>query len=80
MTEESSTATIFVYLPDEAVDVWRPVQARHLNGDCYQITSANHAVEIERWQFNTGDIVRCRLQALHGGETLVAYELVPRSV
>lgn len=68
------TATIHVYLLDEGIDVWRPVQAHHLGGDRYQITSVNAAPDDEHWQFSTGDIVRCSKRALSGGPALVAIE------
>src|SRR5208282_4572064 len=29
--------SIYVYLPDEAVDVWAPVDAEHVCDDCYRI-------------------------------------------
>ena len=32
-----ATRTIYVYLPDEAVDVWRPVEAGELNSGLYRI-------------------------------------------
>ena len=77
--EGNELDTIYVYLPDESVDVWRPVQARNLGGDRYEIVSKSANSEIERWEFNAGDVVRCRLQQLSNGEAVVAYELVSRS-
>ena len=76
---EAPTTTIYVYLPDEAVEVWRPIQARHLGADRYQIVSVNNASAIERLEFNSGDTVRCELRLLSGGEALVAYERIQQS-
>ena len=71
-----SPVTIYVYLLDEGVDVWRPVEAAHLGDDRYRITSVNVDPSDEHWQFSTGDIVRCSSQALSGGPALVAHERV----
>ena len=71
-----SLVTIYVYLLDEGVDVWRPVEAVHLGADRYRITSVNVDRSDEHWQFSTGDIVRCSRQVLSGGPALVAHERV----
>ncbi len=52
--------TIYVYLPDEQVDVWRPVQAQPLGKGLYRILSINPDPEGEKWQFGTGEVVRVR--------------------
>jgi hypothetical protein len=72
-----SIETIYVYLPEEAVDVWRPVAAEHLEGDVYRIVDGPPSDEV--WQFNQGDIVRCRARRLSGDggrltDCLVAFE------
>ena len=64
--------TIYVYLLDEGTDVWRPVEAEQIAGDRYRITGTNLDPDDERWQFQTGDIVRCERRKLSGGECLVA--------
>ncbi len=67
-------AQIYVALLGEGVDVWRPVQAIHERGDLYRIISPNPDAEDERWQFSSGDVVRCERRAFSsGGEGLVAY-------
>jgi hypothetical protein len=76
----TGNVTVYVYLLDEGVDVWRPVQAKHLADDEYEIMSVNPDPDDENWQFHSGDCVRCKLKRLHDGERLVAYELVQRSV
>ena len=67
---EAESCTIHVYLFDEGVDVWRPVEAERLGGDLYRITS--EVQYEERWEFTTGEIVRCISKVLSGGECLVA--------
>jgi hypothetical protein len=77
MSEE--LATIYVFLFDEGTQVWRPVQARHLGEDRYRLVTVNSNPEDEKWEFTTGDVVRCKTRRLSGGECLVAYELVQGS-
>ena len=68
---------IYVYLPDEAVDVWRPVEAERVDEDSYRIVSENPDPDDERWEFSTGEIVRCVPKVFSGGERgLVAVERV----
>ncbi len=76
---QAALETIYMFLLDEGVDVWRPVQARHLGTDQYEIVSTNPSDSTEQWEFTTGDVVRCKLRRLSDGEELVAYELVQRS-
>ncbi len=62
--------TIYMYLPDEAVDVWRPVQAEDLgNGFCRVLGTIP---EGEKWEFQPGSIVRVELKRLSDGDELVA--------
>jgi hypothetical protein len=56
--------TIYIYLLDEGVDVWRPVEAMHIKDDLYRITSINPDDENEKWQFSTGDLVQCEMKIL----------------
>ena len=71
--------TIYLYLPEEAVDCWRPCQAEHLGDDRYRIL--DDAPDDEVWEFKKGDIVRCRMTKLISVTTpddcLVAFELAP---
>lgn len=55
---------IYVSLLDEAIDVWRPVQAEHLRGDVYRIIEQPYDRELEHWQFEPGEIVVCKNIAL----------------
>jgi len=74
---QSQIVQIYVYLPDEAVDVWRPVDAEPVDEQAYRIVSTNPEPEDERWEFSTGEVVRCVLKVFSGGERgLVAVERV----
>jgi len=73
----TAKSTIYIPLLDEAVDVWRPVEALHEEDDVYTIVSTNPYPEDEHWQFTTGQSVRCRQMTLEDGKTgLVAHEEV----
>ena len=68
---------IHVELLDEGVRCWRPVEAEKLSEDTYRITEK--APEDEVWEFNAGDVVRCRAEVMAGdhgthGPVLVASE------
>jgi len=64
------TETIYMYLPDEAVDVWRPVQAEKLGPDLYRVLGPVPAEEV--WQFSPGSIVRLQMKRLEDGDHPVA--------
>jgi hypothetical protein len=70
--------TIYVYLPQEQVDVWAPVDAEHLHDDIYRVVDCRG--EDEEVQFGKGTIVRCRWEKKTRGtelvNSLVAYESV----
>lgn len=73
------TVTKIIYIPllDEAVDVWRPVEASHKGADIYTIIGTNPIPSGERWQFNTGESVRCRQKTFADGKAgLEAYEKI----
>lgn len=70
----SENEEIFVRLLDEAVEVWRPVQARNLGSDRYLILEQPYNREIERWEFEPGDKVSCAMVPAEGGEILAAVE------
>ena len=73
-------ATIYVYLPEERVDVWAPVNAEQVAGDVYRIIGKIVVQDNNIYEFNKGDLVRCRTQTLVEGitphEQLVAFERV----
>ncbi len=70
---------IYVDLPDEAVAVWCPVEAVHVEGDVYEIVEVNADPVDTRWAFSTGAKVRCRSTLTRDGKEiiLVAFEEVP---
>lgn len=63
--------TIYVALTDEAVDVWRPVEAISEGGAVYRITD-EPAPPNETWEFPPGSRVRCERRDLGEGPALVA--------
>jgi hypothetical protein len=53
------TQTIYMYRPDEAVDVWRPVQAESLGDGHYRVLGP--VPEDEIWAITPGLIVRAQI-------------------
>jgi hypothetical protein len=53
------TTTIYVKLVDEDVPCWRPVQAVEAESGCFRIVDANRRPDVERWEFNVDQVVRC---------------------
>ncbi len=73
--------TIYVYLLEEGVDCWRPIDAIKRGDNLYEIVSENPDPEDEKWEFSTGDLVRCREQLFCGGRKhLVPFERVERAM
>lgn len=68
---------IFVNLVGEGLNVLRRVRAEHLGRDFYRIV--DEMPEGENWQFQPGQIVRCRKTKLSSGKALVAFEEAPRA-
>jgi hypothetical protein len=73
----TKTETIYVWLPEEGADVWRPVTAQPVRDDLYRLIDAPPEGEV--WEFKQSDTVRCRCRQLSGenGKTtdyLVAVE------
>ena len=62
-----ATRTVYVYLPDEAVDVWRPVEAEELDSGLHRILGP--VPEEEIWQFPPGSVVRVEMKTLAHGVT-----------
>lgn len=69
------TDEIFVSLLDEAVDVWRPVRAKHLQGSVYRILEQPYDRNVEVWRFGPGDKVVCELIDSSDGRILAATRL-----
>ena len=69
---EEKLETIYVYLPDEGVDVWRPVLAVRFGGSVFRIAGQQYDRSVERWEFEPGEVVCCELTQLSEGMCLVA--------
>jgi len=68
--------TIYVRLLDEGTDVFRPVSAKSLGGDMYElITPHDYDPEDEQWEFKPGSRVRAMVRQGNDGEYLVAAAL-----
>lgn len=73
--------TIYVYVKNENVDVWRPVQAELVDDKAYRIVSVNTDPEDEEWEFDTGELVHCEQRVFPDGEAgLVAVERVSAAI
>lgn len=64
------TETIYMYLLDEGVDVWRPVQAEKFGPELYRVLGP--VPEEEVWQFPPGSIVRVQIKRLENSDYPVA--------
>jgi hypothetical protein len=53
---DMTIVTIHIYLPEEAVDCWYPVQAEHLGDDRYRILEEPENDPV--LEFHRGEIVR----------------------
>ena len=60
-------ATIYMPLPNEGVDVWRPVEATHIAADTYRVEG--NVPDDEEWAFAPGTVVRCAHRTFSGDET-----------
>jgi hypothetical protein len=68
----SDRIQIYLALLDEGVDVWRPVQAEHLEANMYRVLEQPYDRTIECWQFDPGDVVLCEMVESSGGRILAA--------
>jgi hypothetical protein len=75
----NDTVQIYVSLLDEAVDVWRPVLAAHIDGSVYRIVAQPYDRSIESWEFEPGDTVLCETIKLENEFVLAAVRLIPSS-
>jgi hypothetical protein len=71
----SGTATIYVSLLDEGVEVRRPVQADLISGDVFRIVDQPYDRDVERWEFEPGDHVICTPVDTVQGPVLAAVRL-----
>ncbi len=70
----AQTETIYVWLPEEGVDVFRPVTAQPVHDDLYRLIDAPPEGEV--WEFQQGDTVRCRRRQLSSEEGKIIDYLV----
>ena len=61
-----------MFMPEEGVDVWRPVEAQIVGPGLYRIVTPNPDPDDEVWQFKCGDVVRCETRVLDEVHRLVA--------
>lgn len=72
----SDATNIFVNLLNEQVDVRRPVQAERVREDIYRIVvDQPYDRNVERWEFEPGDVVVCETMDSSDGDILVASRL-----
>lgn len=72
-----NTATVYVRLLNEGTDVFRPTLADLTLDGLYMLRATeDYDSEDEQWEFLPGQVVRCKVMALHGGNRLVAVEVV----
>ncbi len=70
-------AAIYVNLVGEGLNLLRSVRAEHVGGDYYRIIEDVPAGET--WEYQTGQVVRCKKRNLSSGKALVAMEEAPRA-
>ena len=71
----TNMATIYMPLLNEGTDVWRPVEATHLEADSFRVEGP--VPEDEEWMFAPGSLVRCELRTLSPpGDYLVAVQAI----
>jgi len=64
---------VYIYLLDEGVECWRPVEAIHHSGNVYKIVGTRP--DDESWPFFENDCVHCKRHTFQNGETaFVAYK------
>ncbi len=71
--EKANEMTIYIPLLNENINVWRPVLAKEVSSNVFEIVSVNNHSD-EEWQFNHGERVKCTYQELNEGKCLVATE------
>jgi hypothetical protein len=68
---------IYVYLLDEGTDVLRPIEAEYVQEKIYKIIFKNDSKKNEKWEFSTGDYVRCEEKIFQENQKgLVAVEKI----
>lgn len=65
--EVREIATVYVALLNEAVDTWRPVQARPVGQHLFRLVGVDADISDESWQFPAGAVVKCVPKAFGDG-------------
>jgi hypothetical protein len=62
--------TVYVFLADEAVDVWRPVLSQHVSGDIYILGEVEGVAvpDDEGWEFPPGTRVKVATRVFSDGQ------------
>ena len=76
-SQSGKEAMIYVTLLGEGLNLLRSVRAEPLGRDYYRIIE--QMPEGETWQFQPGQVVRCKKKTLSSGKAMVAMEEAPRS-
>ena len=58
---------VHIALLGEGTAVWRPAQARHIQGAIYELLGS--IPDDEQWQFSPGQLVECEEQIFSGGSS-----------
>jgi hypothetical protein len=74
LPDPDRTATVYVPLLGEGVDVWRPVTATLDRDGAYRLP--DREPDGEAWVFSPGTLVRCERRKLADGDELVAVAAV----
>lgn len=70
--------TVYVRLPDEPIEVYRPVLAALLSPGVYQLeVPSDYDPHLERWEFLPGSRVVCEIKKLSDGLVPVATGIAP---
>jgi len=69
-SEKRQIRDMYVGLLDKGNDAWRRVEAVCEGEDSYRIVSESEDTE-ERWEYTTGECVRCRSTTLPSGERVL---------
>jgi hypothetical protein len=65
-----TTSIVYVFMPDESVDVWCPVESEEVRHRVYWLLGTVPDGDV--WQFQPGDVVRCEELVLVEGTTPVS--------
>jgi len=66
---------IHIALLDEGTSTWKTVEAIEVESGFYKIVSVNEEPDDELWEYQTGDVVRCKKKKFSDGTIgLVATE------